>query len=162
METHKVYTSDGFVLTTYRIPHGRDRHARPGPRPVALLVHGFSLSSLSFSLFGPTESMAYILAETGFDVWIFNIRGNDFSRGNVKWNARQAEYWYSSIDESALIDLPATLNYVLDKTGASKALLLTHSQGGTLVSLASFVMHGRAGRLSGCLTSYQAVTWSGS
>jgi hypothetical protein len=30
----------------------------------------------------------------------------------------------------ALIDLPADINYILEKTGASKLQLLTHSQGG--------------------------------
>lgn len=35
---------------------------------------------------------------------------------------------YISVDEQALIDLPAGINYILDKTGAKKLSLLTHSQ----------------------------------
>lgn len=32
---------------------------------MVLLIHGFSLSSLSFALFNPNESIAYILADAG-------------------------------------------------------------------------------------------------
>jgi lysosomal acid lipase/cholesteryl ester hydrolase len=61
---------------------------------------------------------------------MFNGRSNDFSRGNLHYSWKEAEYWYTSIDEMALIDLPADINYILEKTGASKLQLLTHSQGG--------------------------------
>lgn len=67
----------------------------------------------------------------GFDVWMYNGRSNDFSRGNLHYSWREAEYWYTSVDEMALIDLPADISYILEKTGASKLQLLTHSQGGT-------------------------------
>lgn len=65
LETHKVYTEDGWVLRLYRIPHGGQRNTKPGPRPVVLLWHGFSLSSLSFALWRQNESLAYILADAG-------------------------------------------------------------------------------------------------
>lgn len=58
-------TADGWVLNLHRIPRGKQRHAEPGKRPVVLLVHGFSLSSVSFALFNPNESIAYILADAG-------------------------------------------------------------------------------------------------
>lgn len=57
--------ADGWVLTLHRIPRGKQRHSKPGPRPVALLAHGFSLSSVSFALLNPNESIAYILADAG-------------------------------------------------------------------------------------------------
>jgi hypothetical protein len=56
---------DGWVLNVFRIPRGKQRHSEPGKRPVVLLIHGFSLSSLSFALLNPNESMAYILADAG-------------------------------------------------------------------------------------------------
>lgn len=132
LELHHVWTHDGWALGVYRIPHGKQRNSQPGKRPVVLLLHGFSLSSLSFALFNPNESIAYVLADAGFDVWMLNNRGNDFSRGNLHYSHTEAEYWYISADEQALIDLPTTINYVLDKTGAKKLSLLTHSQGGAL------------------------------
>lgn len=65
LEEHKVYTEDGWVLRMYRIPRGGIRHTKPGPRPVVLLFHGLTLSSASFALFNPNESVAYILADAG-------------------------------------------------------------------------------------------------
>lgn len=65
METHKVITKDGFILNMYRIPHGKYRNTRPGPRPVVLLQHGITLASNSFVLLNANESMAFILADAG-------------------------------------------------------------------------------------------------
>lgn len=30
----------------------------------------------------------------GFDVWMLNHRGNDFSRGNLHYSHTEAEYWW--------------------------------------------------------------------
>lgn len=65
LESHTVWTPDGWALGNFRIPHGKQRNNQPGKRPVVLLLHGFSLSSLSFVLFNPNESIAYILADAG-------------------------------------------------------------------------------------------------
>jgi pimeloyl-ACP methyl ester carboxylesterase len=37
----------------------------PGQRPVVLLVHGITLSSDSFVLYGRDQSLAFILADAG-------------------------------------------------------------------------------------------------
>eukprot|EP00775_Hariotina_reticulata_P003205 gene3205-3482_t len=129
LEEHKVYTEDGWVLRMHRIPRGGIRHTNPGPRPVVLLFHGLTLSSASFALFNPNESLAYILADAGFDVWMANSRSNDYSRGNLHYNFRDPEYWYTSMDEIALIDLPAMVNTILKTTGAKKMGFVGHSQG---------------------------------
>jgi Partial alpha/beta-hydrolase lipase region len=65
MEKHKVVTVDGYVLTMYRIPHGKYRNTAPGPRPVVMLQHGVTLSSNSFVVLNANESMAFILADAG-------------------------------------------------------------------------------------------------
>lgn len=59
---------------------------------------------------------------------MMNTRGNDFSRGNFRYSDKESEYWYISMDEMGLIDVPTTINYMLNTTGASKVHLLTHSQ----------------------------------
>lgn len=41
---------------------------------------------------------------------------------------RQAEYFQVSMDELGLIDVPTCLHYVLEKSGAKKLNILTHSQ----------------------------------
>lgn len=64
-ETYKVNTPDGWVLSLYRIPYGKNRNKAPGKRPVIYLQHGFTLSSACFTLLNENESVAYILADAG-------------------------------------------------------------------------------------------------
>jgi hypothetical protein len=70
LETYKVTTPDGWLLSLYRIPHGKNRHNVPGKRPVIYLQHGFTLSSICFTLLNENESMAYILADAGAAVTV--------------------------------------------------------------------------------------------
>jgi predicted alpha/beta hydrolase len=64
----------------------------------------------------------------GFDVWMSNTRGNTYSRGHLVYKEWQPEYWYTSIDTLALKDLPAMIDYTLNKTGAKKVAYVGHSQ----------------------------------
>jgi pimeloyl-ACP methyl ester carboxylesterase len=65
----------------------------------------------------------------GYDVWLGNTRGNTYSRRTNKGLfPYQAEFWYFSLDELALIDVPAMIDYVLEHTGASKLAYVGHSQ----------------------------------
>jgi hypothetical protein len=41
---------------------------------------------MTWLLNSPEESLAFILADSGFDVWISNTRGTRFSRGHVSLN----------------------------------------------------------------------------
>lgn len=61
-------TPDGWVLNMFRIPHGKYRHASPGPRPVVLLHHGITLDSACFVPLGANQSLALILADAGASV----------------------------------------------------------------------------------------------
>lgn len=38
---------------------------------------------------------AYILADSGYDVWLANVRGNTYSRENLKFDEfrNKKEYW---------------------------------------------------------------------
>lgn len=65
LEAYKVTTPDGWVLSLYRIPHGKNRTTQPGKKPVIYLHHGITLSSACFTLLNENESMAYILADAG-------------------------------------------------------------------------------------------------
>ncbi len=58
VETHRVTTADGYVLTLHRIPHGRSANgSEPGGRPVALLQHGILCSSADWVMGEPGKSL---------------------------------------------------------------------------------------------------------
>ncbi|KAF6258125.1 Alpha/Beta hydrolase protein [Scenedesmus sp. NREL 46B-D3] len=137
LERHAVITPDGYELIVHRIPYGKLRNNQPGvKKPVVFLQHGITLASDCFTVFGANESMAYILSDAGYDVWLGNTRGNTYSRRNINGlHPYQAEFWYFSMDEMALVDVPAMIDHVLAQTGASKLAFVGHSQGGTLGSM---------------------------
>ncbi|CAF1581484.1 unnamed protein product, partial [Rotaria magnacalcarata] len=66
-EEHKVTTSDGYILGIFRIPHGRN--ASSLGRPV-LLQHGLLDAAATWVMNLPDQSLAYILVDAGYDVWL--------------------------------------------------------------------------------------------
>lgn len=122
LEEHFVETEDGYVLALYRIP---SRHKAP---PL-LLFHGLLDSSATWVLNYPSQSLGFILADAGYDVWMSNSRGNAFSRNHTGFSPESAEFWDFSFDDMADFDVPAVLSYVLKTTACSKVAIVAHSQG---------------------------------
>ena len=65
VETHSCTTSDGYVLTMHRIPHGRhvEQHTTNITRPVAFLQHPLISSSAEYLVNLPNQSLGYVLAD---------------------------------------------------------------------------------------------------
>jgi len=127
---HNVVTMDGYNLTMFRMPNAKGETSRePGGKPVVLLQHALLDSSFAWVLNLPHESLAYILADLGYDVWLGNNRGNKYSRSNVKWPVDSKEFWDFSWDEMALYDLPAEIDYILNATGKTSLSYVGHSEG---------------------------------
>ena len=61
VETHIVTTEDGYILTMFRIPYGKDG---PGendePRPVVFVQHGLLCSSADWVLSDPPKALGNI------------------------------------------------------------------------------------------------------
>ncbi|KIZ02804.1 lipase, family member K [Monoraphidium neglectum] len=132
LESYPVETADGAVLRIYRIPYGVRNASRPGPRPAVLLHHGITLASSCFVVLDPESSMAFYLADAGFDVWMANTRGNTYSRGNRHYTQLEHGFWEFSMDELALLDLPSQIDFVLKTSGQKSLGFIGHSQGCTL------------------------------
>lgn len=81
-----------------RIPYSKVSPARSG-KPVAFLQHGIMDSATTWVLNFPEQSLAYILADAGFDVWLGNIRGNTYSNRNILYPSDSNQYWAFSWDE---------------------------------------------------------------
>ncbi|CAH2055599.1 unnamed protein product, partial [Iphiclides podalirius] len=133
-ERHRATTPDGYVLQMHRIPAGRRTARRTGPRAkgkkAVLLVHGLLGSSGDFVIMGPERSLGYILADAGYDVWLGNLRGNDYST-HLNLTRDDSRFWQFSFHEHGRYDIPAQIDKVLSVTGQPKLLYVGYSMGTT-------------------------------
>ncbi|XP_042386267.1 triacylglycerol lipase 2-like [Zingiber officinale] len=134
-QEYKVQTEDGYILGLQRIPQGRDSDREGKKRQPVLLQHGILVDGMSWALNSPEESLAFILADNGFDVWIANTRGTTWSPTHISLNITDQAFWSFSWDELASYDLPAILDFVYQQTG-QKVDYVGHSLG-TLMALSS-------------------------
>ncbi|XP_056671031.1 lipase member K-like [Monodelphis domestica] len=132
-EQYDIVTKDGYILDLYRIPHGKGGSEGTAPgRPVVYLQHGLLATAFNWIANMPHNSLAYILADAGFDVWLGNSRGNTWSQKHVTLSPNSKEFWAFSFDEMAKYDLPATIDFIVKKTGQEQLYYVGHSQGTTI------------------------------
>ncbi|KAL5973023.1 hypothetical protein ACLOJK_039830 [Asimina triloba] len=142
-----VKTEDGYVLGLQRIPEGRVAAGNVIRGPV-LLQHGVLMDGMTWLLDTPEQSLGFVLADSGFDVWISNTRGTRWSRTHTSLDPIDPDYWAWSWDELVDHDLPTIFDFVYSQTG-QKLLYVGHSMGpfadiivkfakGTLTALAAF------------------------
>jgi len=70
------------------------------------------------------ESLAMMLADNGYDVWLGNNRGNKYSYKHTHLKPSDDKFWDFSLDEQIMIDIPTMLEYVLTTTEAEKKYLI--------------------------------------
>ncbi|KAF4368977.1 hypothetical protein G4B88_011805 [Cannabis sativa] len=130
-QQHQVTTEDGYILGLQRIPVGRS--GKQADKPPVLLQHGIFSDGVTWVRNSPEESLAFILADNGYDVWLANSRGTVYSRGHQSLTPNDPDYWNWSWDELAAYDLPAFIQYVHDQTGQN-----IHYVGHSLGTLMAF------------------------
>ncbi|EKM80741.1 hypothetical protein AGABI1DRAFT_71247 [Agaricus bisporus var. burnettii JB137-S8] len=133
-EEHVVMTKDGYLLGLHRLPGKRgERRDKPGSstgKPVVYLHHGLLMNSeIWVCLTSPERSLAFVLAENGYDVWLGNNRGNKYSKKSIHHSSTSSKFWDFSIDDFAWHDIPDTINHILQVTGAPQLSYLGFSQG---------------------------------
>ncbi|XP_054155986.1 uncharacterized protein LOC128954432 [Oppia nitens] len=150
-ETHYVETADGYHLTVIRIvnPYVRNRLLL---KPI-LLQHGFQCSSDTWLIASMGQltregryvedwmtatnnghnkvgnSLGFVLAANGYDVWLANMRGNRYSLNHTSYISDDTEFWRFSIDEMIEYDLPAMIEYIKKQTKKDEIGYIGHSQG---------------------------------
>ncbi|KKK17096.1 hypothetical protein AOCH_003659 [Aspergillus ochraceoroseus] len=160
VETFKVQTEDGFILTMWHVynpqeyaalpaserndrgPHvfnGR-KHRQPSARshskyPV-LLMHGLLQNSGAYCA-NDDDSLAFFLCKSGYDVWLGNNRCG-IEPEHASLSASDPRLWSWTIQHMGVFDLAALVSRVLYETGYEKLGLVCHSQGTaqTFVALA--------------------------
>lgn len=134
-ESHTVVTEDGYILTLHRIPHAKKAVPKVAPRKTVLLHHGVLASSADWVLTGPEKGLAFILAESGYDVWMANARGNTYSRAHLSLQVDSFEFWNFTWHEISQYDLPATIDYIMQLKDVRdvKINYIGHSMGTTVL-----------------------------
>ncbi|KAF9313351.1 cholesterol esterase [Podila horticola] len=99
-------------------------------KPVVLLYHGFMMcSEVWLCNLDEERNLAFVLAEAGYDVWLGNTRANKYSLKHMFLKPHEQKFWEFSMDELALFDLPDTVDYILNRTGAPSLVYIGFSQG---------------------------------
>lgn len=105
---------DGFPLNLWHLTES----GGAGGQPV-MLVHGAGVRA---NLFNPpvANTLPAMLAEAGYDVWLLNWRASIDLAPNT---------W--TLDDAAVNDHPAAVDFILAHTGASSLKAVIHCQGST-------------------------------
>jgi len=146
-----VITEDNYIITMHRLPRNDSKRRYP-----VLLMHGLLQSSDVWLLNNRRESLAWLLWDEGYDVWMGNVRGNYYSRNHTQYAKTECfwdltwswpcfvytcptnitdpeKFWAFSFDEMGKYDLPAMLERIKKVTGRNKVNYVGHSQGSVVL-----------------------------
>ncbi|KAJ5394975.1 uncharacterized protein N7487_009278 [Penicillium crustosum] len=154
VETFRVQTEDGFIITLWHVYNPREYEAlspeerrERGPdvftkprmpntsRPQSnrrypvLLVHGLLQSAGAFCT-NDEDSLAFYLCKSGYDVWLGNNRCGSHPE-HTTLSTDDPRMWSWDIRHLGTLDLAALTSRVLYETGFEKLGLVCHSQGTT-------------------------------
>lgn len=89
---HEVFTQDGYILNLYRIPYGKNTKMA-NKRPI-LLMYGLMGHSEQFLINDHVNgSLAFFLADEGFDVWLGTVRGSISGEKHINMDSSMNTFW---------------------------------------------------------------------
>ncbi|XP_016840181.1 gastric triacylglycerol lipase [Nasonia vitripennis] len=130
-EEYNITTDDGYILGLHRIS-GSPSHPKTDGKRVIYIQHGLFGSSDFLVLLGPHRSLAFYLADAGYDVWLGNVRGNVYSKSHITYGPKSSRFWNFRMDEMAEKDISKFIDVVLEKTRQTKLTYIGYSMGTTL------------------------------
>lgn len=126
-EAFEVTTVDGYILTTFHIPA-----QTANSKGHVLCQHGDMEDGTSWiENFGDEKSFHLLLADQGYDVWIGNNRGTEYSQRHQVYNSAgesAAQYWDFSWTDMQNDD-KANIMGIKSVSGEDKITYLGYSQG---------------------------------
>jgi pimeloyl-ACP methyl ester carboxylesterase len=159
VETFRVQTEDGFIITLWHVFNPQEYAAlsaeerrERGPhvftkpklsnttrndsnrRYPVLLVHGLLQSAGAFCT-NDEDSLAFYLCKSGYDVWLGNNRCGSHPE-HTSLQPDDPRMWSWDIRHLGTLDLAALTSRVLYETGFEKLGLVCHSQGSTQTFIA--------------------------
>ena len=137
-ETEKVHTEDGYILTMWHITGKEDTGPFEVTKPTVIFQHGMGGTAINWTMTlngkqgtGKHVPAAFHLAEMGFDVWLTNNSGAEYSQEHDVYTTADKEYWQMDWTKYGLYDFPAAVKVIQERTGVEKVAVVGHSQGTT-------------------------------
>lgn len=115
----EIHEIPDYDYTVYDYPNAT--------KPVVVLWHGFMMCSEVW-VCSKENSLAYMLVDAGYDVWMANNRGNKYSYKHVELSPTDERFWNFSLDNYAS-DVPVVVDYILRHTNQQSLIYVGFSQG---------------------------------
>lgn len=139
-ESYTVTTEDDYILSLYRIPGMAAEVPSDKPKPVVLMMHGMDSDMMEWVMNSADKANAFILSRAGYDVWMGNNRGCKYGAYHKTLTTKDRDFWDFYQEDMARKDLPAFVDFVMDKTGVETISYVGHSEGTTQMFLAGALM----------------------
>ena len=124
-EPHTVTTDDGYNLTTFHVTGKVAEEPYIPTLPPILIQHSMSYDAAKWlSSYTSGVPMPLQLADAGYDVWMGNNRGKEYSQTHVRYSVDDAEYWNFGWAEMGLYDVVANVKLIQNETGKDKIIYL--------------------------------------
>lgn len=149
MEIIKLVTKQGYILDLYHLV--KNSNDVLNDRKPILLQHGILTDGRFFMGIG-NQSLAFVLVNKGYDVWLSNYRTIIRRKGNVNMTSLNPKYydfryvWWNAISfrelkiisfsyhEIGVTDIPIFINYVRKHNRSPEKLIYLGHSLGTVIS----------------------------
>ena len=132
-EAYTVHTDDQYILSTFHIlgKRGEQRVAPCDSKGSVLVQHGDQEDGTYWMHeFGENIPFHLLLVDEGYDIWIGNNRGTEYSWDHETLNSKDDnEYWMYTWADMGLYDNVANVKMIKEQTGQDKIFYVGYSQG---------------------------------
>ncbi|XP_057656123.1 lipase member K-like isoform X1 [Diorhabda carinulata] len=122
-EEYYLTTEDGYIILVERA------YRQITQKHPIIIAHGLGANALGWVDRGEV-SLARLLGNLGYDVWMLNVRGTWYSKGHVNLTTSDKKYWKFTIDHVGLYDIRSMIKLVAERT-KRQAIYIGYSMGTT-------------------------------